>query len=75
MRRAFAIAAAGVMASLVLLCAGCTRTPPEEALRATIAAMETAAEARDAAAPGCFPTTPGCTRSTPRGGWRTATGA
>jgi len=35
-------------ALLVLLSAGCSRTPPEEALRSTIAAMEAAAEARDA---------------------------
>lgn len=33
---------------LVLLSAGCSRTPSEEALRDTIAAMEAAAEARDA---------------------------
>ena len=37
-------------ALLALLSAGCSRTPPEEALRATIAAMEAAAEARDAEA-------------------------
>ena len=35
-------------ALLALASAGCSRTPPEEALRETIAAMEAAAEARDA---------------------------
>ena len=37
-----------LLATLALLSAGCSRTPPEEALRATIAAMENAAETRDA---------------------------
>lgn len=36
--------------ALLSLAAGCSRTPPEEALRATIASMEDAAEARDAQA-------------------------
>lgn len=40
----------GLFAALLLLAAGCSRTPPEEALRATIASMEAAAEARDAEA-------------------------
>lgn len=33
-----------------MLAAGCSRTPPEQALRDTIAAMEDAAEARDSGA-------------------------
>lgn len=45
-------AARAVLALLALLLsggiAGCSRTPPEDALRATIATMEAAAEARDA---------------------------
>ena len=36
------------MLAVLLLVTGCTRTPPEEALRATIAAMQSAAESRDA---------------------------
>jgi len=40
--------AATLLTALLLLFAGCTRTPPEEALRATIATMQAAAEARDA---------------------------
>ena len=40
----------GLFAALFVLAAGCSRTPPEEALRATIASMEAAAEARDAEA-------------------------
>ena len=35
---------------LALGLAGCSRTPPEQALRETIAAMEAAAEARDSSA-------------------------
>ncbi|KFN51486.1 DUF4440 domain-containing protein [Arenimonas composti] len=38
------------MTLLLALAAGCSRPPPEEALRETIAAMQEAAEARDAAA-------------------------
>lgn len=37
----------GLAVALLTLAAGCTRTPPEQALRETIAAMEEAAEARD----------------------------
>ena len=37
-----------LFAALLATAAGCSRTPPEEALRATIASMEAAAEARDA---------------------------
>ena len=40
---------AALLAMLALLSAACSRTPPEEALRAKIAAMEDAAETRDAA--------------------------
>ncbi len=39
-----------VFAGLALLAAGCGREPPEEAVRAALAAMVEAAEARDAAA-------------------------
>lgn len=39
-----------LFAAVFVLAAGCSRTPPEEALRATIASMEAAAEARDAEA-------------------------
>lgn len=44
-----AVKAAGLCLCLALA-AGCARTPPEQALREAIAAMEQAAEARDAAA-------------------------
>src|SRR5688572_16037789 len=36
------------LALVSLLLAGCARTPPEDALRATIGSMQAAAEARDA---------------------------
>ncbi len=36
-----------LLAALLALFAGCSREPPEQALRATIAAMQAAAEARD----------------------------
>src|SRR5688500_13839266 len=35
---------------LVLLLSGCNRTPPEEALRARVSALEAAVDARDAGA-------------------------
>ncbi len=39
---------AGLLVLVAVLSAGCSRPPPEEALRETIAAMAAAAEARDA---------------------------
>lgn len=39
-----------VAASLLLALAGCTRTPPEQALRETMSRLQSAIEARDAAA-------------------------
>ena len=48
LRRGVCTAAFALAAWFVLACAGCSRTPPEEALRASIAEMEAAAEARDA---------------------------
>ena len=36
-----------LLAAVAVLSAGCSREPPEQALRATIAAMQAAAEARD----------------------------
>jgi hypothetical protein len=39
-----------LFAVLLVAAAGCSREPPEEALRATIASMQAAAEARDAEA-------------------------
>lgn len=38
-----------VLAALLALVAGCRREPPEQALRAALAAMQEAAESRDAA--------------------------
>ena len=49
MRGRTATVAGMLLATLALLSAACSRTPPEEALRAKIAAMEDAAETRDAA--------------------------
>ncbi|HRP73580.1 MAG TPA: nuclear transport factor 2 family protein [Luteimonas sp.] len=46
----FRILAVTMLACLVLLLAACSRTPPEEALRATVADMQSALEDRDAAA-------------------------
>ena len=40
----------GLFALVLAMVAGCSREPPEEALRATIAGMAAAAEARDAEA-------------------------
>lgn len=37
----------GCLAALLALAAGCSREPPEQALRGTIAGMQAAAEARD----------------------------
>lgn len=37
-----------LLAGLLVLASACSRTPPEEALRETIGAMQAAAEARDA---------------------------
>lgn len=39
-----------LVAAVLALAAGCRREPPEQALRAALAAMQQAAEARDAAA-------------------------
>lgn len=39
-----------LIASLLLVLAGCTRTPPEQALRDTMSQLQAAIEARDAAA-------------------------
>jgi len=39
-----------LLAGVLLVAAGCAKDPPEAALRATIASMQQAAEARDAAA-------------------------
>lgn len=39
-----------MLAGVLLVAAGCAKDPPEAALRATIASMQQAAEARDAAA-------------------------
>ncbi|WP_374604973.1 nuclear transport factor 2 family protein [Arenimonas sp.] len=43
----FRAAFTALVLALLALAAGCARTPPEQALRETIAAMESAAEARD----------------------------
>ena len=45
-----AIAARVLLAASIVIAAACSRAAPEEALRARIAEMEAAAEARDAAA-------------------------
>jgi hypothetical protein len=39
-----------VIVSLMLVLAGCARTPPEQALRETMSGLQTAIESRDAAA-------------------------
>ena len=49
-KAAWAAVKAACLALLLVLATACTRTPPEQALRETIAGMEAAAEARDAAA-------------------------
>src|SRR5687768_13941080 len=54
LRRRLSAAAFMLACWLLPALAGCARTPPEEALRASIAAMEQAAEARDADALGEF---------------------
>ena len=44
----FRIVRMALMAALIATAAGCGKAPPEEALRATVAGMQAAAEARDA---------------------------
>lgn len=50
LRRCFRAVFTAIAAASFVLLAACSATPPEQALRETIAAMEAAAEARDAEA-------------------------